>query len=315
MNYTRDFQGAVAVLSIVAVTSLSLPGCATLQNQSPSSAALSCGAGGAALGAAAGALLDSGNPLRGALIGALAGGLLGAGSCYFIASYENREVRDYQATKATADYDPSQGDIVKLTDMSLRPSSVIPGSKMSVNSNYYVMSPNADQDLSITETWSVSREELINGVPQLQPIGSFSSSKTIKPGTRESSGEIPLQNDAQEGAYVVNLRVTHGTQSDERSAKFAVARNLAAADVSGSKAVATERERIFIASKIKGVGNLREGPSRTKKVVATVSQGERFVILDSEITGTDRMASVWYKVRLDDGREAWIHSSVGAVEE
>lgn len=312
---TRRFQIAVVGLSIAALTVSGLPGCATLKNYSPRSAALACGAGGAALGAAAGAALARSDPLVGALVGAVAGGLLGAGSCYFITAYQNREVRDYQATKRMSDYDPSQGEVVKLTDLSVRPSSVSPGSKMSVNSTYYIMSPEAGQDLPVTETWSVSREEIVNGVPQLQSIGNFSSQKTIKPGTRESSGEIPLQNDAQEGAYVVNLQVTRGPHRDKRSAEFTVTRNLVAANLSGSKAAATEPERYFVATKINGIGSLREGPSRTEEIVATISQGERFEILSTKETGIGRKSATWHKVRLDDGREAWIHSSLGVVQQ
>jgi len=310
----QKYQAGIAGLLLIAFMNFSLQSCATMRSQAPASAALKCGAGGALAGAAAGAALDSENRLRGALIGGLAGGLLGAGSCYFIASYRNQEVKGYQATKKVSGYNPSEGNVVRLTDLSLNPDTVTPGGQTVTKATYYVMTPNQNQDTPVTETWSVLKEEVIDNTPQFRPIGNFSNSITVKPGTRQSDGEIPLQSDAQEGSYLITLKVTQGALSDQKDANFTVTRDRALARAAGSKAaISAQAEHYFVASKIAAKGNVRAGPGKNYKVIGTISRGDRFPLLD-KASSTGGRSGTWYKVRLDDGREAWIQESLGTVE-
>src|SRR5712692_2339880 len=52
--------------------------------------------------------------------------------------------------------------------------------------------------------------------------------------------------------------------------------------------------------------NLREGPGEVFRVVSTVPRGTELAAIDAAGPEQDR----WYKVKLADGREAWVAASV-----
>src|ERR1700739_3644790 len=82
----------IVILPTIALFSYSLSGCAGMSPQTK--AAVYCGAGGAIVGAAAGAAIDQKNSGIGALVGAVIGAVAGAGICFAVVSYKNREVAD-----------------------------------------------------------------------------------------------------------------------------------------------------------------------------------------------------------------------------
>jgi len=52
--------------------------------------------------------------------------------------------------------------------------------------------------------------------------------------------------------------------------------------------------------------NLRDGPGTSHKIVATVTRGTRLSLIETAGKEGDR----WHKVKLSDGREAWVAASV-----
>ena len=89
MKRTRVGRSAMA---LVVAMCLLVVGCAGTMNQSPGQAALVCGAGGAAAGAMIGAA--AARNWQGALIGAAAGALAGGLTCFAVAEYRSRQVRN-----------------------------------------------------------------------------------------------------------------------------------------------------------------------------------------------------------------------------
>ena len=79
--------------------------------------------GGAATGAALGSIIGAatGNPGTGAWAGAAAGALLGGVGGYLYAEHRNSEMLSNQAAAQNQNYNPSQGNLVKIDRVSVRP--------------------------------------------------------------------------------------------------------------------------------------------------------------------------------------------------
>jgi hypothetical protein len=84
---------------------------------------------------------------------------------------------------------------------------------------------------------------------------------------------------------------------------------MVASVASATEASKATRHRFFLASKAVGAGSLRDGPGSGFKIVGQIQNGERFPLLD--VVAPHGSAVTWYKLRLDDGREAWVSSAVG----
>ena len=56
--------------------------------------------------------------------------------------------------------------------------------------------------------------------------------------------------------------------------------------------------------------NLREGAGTTFKIIGSAARGSRLAVLGEGGSANDR----WFRVKLDDGREAWIASSVVSID-
>jgi hypothetical protein len=69
------------------------------------------------------------------------------------------------------------------------------------------------------------------------------------------------------------------------------------------------KERYFVASKVEGKGNLRDGPGTTHNIVGEIAKGDRFVLL--ETVTAPGSTTPWHKIRLDNGKEAWVSSVLG----
>jgi uncharacterized protein YgiM (DUF1202 family) len=65
----------------------------------------------------------------------------------------------------------------------------------------------------------------------------------------------------------------------------------------------------FVASKVAGQGNVREGPGSAHGIVGEIRHGDRFLII--ERAATPKGERLWYKIRLDTGREGWVAGSLG----
>jgi outer membrane lipoprotein SlyB len=65
----------------------------------------------------------------------------------------------------------------------------------------------------------------------------------------------------------------------------------------------------FVAAKVVGLGNVREGPGTSYKIIGQIKRGERFPIVARDAAKDD--GTVWYRIRLEDGREGWVASGLG----
>ena len=129
------------------------------------------GVGGALLGALLGGGSDRG---RGAVIGAAAGGALAFavawGQC--LQQYSDLKsfpVADARQTAQQVGYDPSRGSEIKIQSFSIDPNSLAPGSEMKLNGSYYVMAPEGQKEVKVTETRAV--QYLRSGAKRLEGSG------------------------------------------------------------------------------------------------------------------------------------------------
>jgi hypothetical protein len=132
---------------------------------------------------------------------ALATATAAGAACYFAFAYENKEVKDYAATKTITKYTPTKGDQLHITSLEAVPSTVSPGANTTIKATYYVMTPDAQQDIPITEIWAFSAGDTTKK-PEV-----VSKSITIKPGTRQPESTVPVPTDAPQGAYHIGLTV------------------------------------------------------------------------------------------------------------
>lgn len=334
--------GQVAVAALL-VAVLLVMGCASTQPadrgvmSSPGTAALACGLGGAATGAIIGGAAGRG---RGALIGAVAGALLGGTACFAIAEYQSRQVRGYEETQQAVAYRPAQGDVVQITSYELAPAAVMPGGQVAFHATYHVMTPTPDQDVPITETRTLAVRD--PATSQFRELGRAPAQVTVKPGTRQSDGKIPVGSGVAEGQYQLVFEVSKNGVKDTKVLPITVTRDQAllsapagqvarvrapasgAADPplaslgekdprpappAGGPAVAAARPTYFVASRVVGRGSLRDGPGRAFRVVGEIQAGERFLIVERRMP--DGESTPWYRLRLDSGAEAWVAGALG----
>lgn len=72
----------------------------------------------------------------------------------------------------------------------------------------------------------------------------------------------------------------------------------------------TEKVRYFLASKVSDSGgNLRERPGTLGTPIGTIKRGERYPIVGQTTLPGEQIP--WYKIRLENGAEAWVASSLG----
>jgi uncharacterized protein YgiM (DUF1202 family) len=55
---------------------------------------------------------------------------------------------------------------------------------------------------------------------------------------------------------------------------------------------------------------VREGPGSAFRVIAEMDKDDRFLIVESVVPQGSR--APWHRIRLDDGREGWVNSTLGS---
>jgi hypothetical protein len=364
-------KGCCLSLSVVLV-GMSVAGCASMKagnGSSPdqvSEATLICGETGARTGAAIGEGVS--HDWRGALIGGVGGAVVAGTACFAMAEYQSRQVRGYAETRQAVNYQPAQGGVVEVTQYAVTPAATSPGTQVVFKATYYVMTPNPDEDVPITETRIVNMYDRAAG--GYKELGRVASQVTIKPGTRQADGKWEIRSGVAEGQYRVVFQVARSEQRDSKDLPLVVttdpatleaasnrvekpsasgakapnpaasvgAREAPAASARPSqpvlgpslaslgeqqpKAPATAapaptppatpgeaKSAYFVASKVTGQGNVREGPGSTHEIVGGIRHGDRFLIIDR--AAAPKGATLWYKIRLDSGREGWVAGSLG----
>ncbi len=237
MKRNRLRSSLCVALSIVLVT-VSFAGCAGTMQGSGSffddkkKSALICGAGGAAAGAAVGAAVGGSGrrgsvtgALVGAGIGAVIGAIAAATACFAIAEYRSQQVKSYDETKEALNYQPSQGEVVQITKYEITPAAASPGTEVSFNATYYVMTPSADQEVPVTETRIV--KILDPGTGGYKELGRSVNQVTVRPGTRQADGKWEIRSGVAQGRYLVLFEVAKAERSDAKELPLIVTKDQA----------------------------------------------------------------------------------------
>lgn len=206
----RQRMALRATMVLLSITLISA-GCAGMSPRTK--AALQCGVVGGLVGAAVGAAVDKNNRGRGAAIGAAIGVAAGMGTCFAIAYYQNNEVADYQKTSQQVSYEPSGGDKVEISEFSVSPTAVRPGDKINFNAQYYVMTPNPDTEIVVTETRTIKAYDQSSGT--YNELGSSTNQITMKPGTRRGDGVVNINSLTPQGDYMMALAIEYNGNKAE----------------------------------------------------------------------------------------------------
>jgi len=204
-------------LAVIVIFSISLAGCVTESGYySPERSAGAGALGGAATGAALGAIIGAatGSPATGAWVGAAAGGLVGAVGGYLYAEHRNSQVRSSQAAAQAYNYNPSQGNMVRIDNAVASPSTVAPGQQVNLGMTYTLLSP-SNQPVSVTLVREVRYGGSLVGQPYQTTVSNYN-------GTFSDSVAYALPGNASRGSYTVTERVVSSYGSDQRDAYFSV---------------------------------------------------------------------------------------------
>jgi len=325
-------------------------GCAetTSMLRSPGQAALLCGAGGAGAGAAIGAA--AGRNWQSALIGAAAGALAGSITCFAVAEYRSRQVRDYGQTQQATGYQPVQGDAVQIVHYEITPAATPPGSAVGFNATYTVMTPNPSADITVTEVRTLSVQDPATG--QWKELGRVPNQVTVKPGTRQADGQFEVRKGVAQGNYQITFQVLRDPVSDTKSLPLVVTTNasllnspqarIAQANVPAANppAVSTPPTTTAPPRALSTLGEATpQAPALPARGPVAAAKGTAYFVASKvvgqgtlrsgpgpnhSVVGTinpgDRYPIVervgaseqtWYKIRLDSGGEVWVGGSLG----
>lgn len=224
----------VAVLAIFLFTScapLPKPGTALIQEERET-ARKSCitryTAGGAVGGGILGGLLGGKKTkVQSALIGAAAGGALAFalawGHCLNVYSdLKSYPVADAKTTARQIGYKPSQGYVTKIKNFSLNPKSVSPGGKVKINGSYYILAPEGNKDVTVTETRTVYFFD--SSEDKWKELGAVDQEVTAALGTRKAEGSFEMPPDVPEGRYKITFKVSAKGEEDEATREMTVKR-------------------------------------------------------------------------------------------
>jgi hypothetical protein len=228
---------------IIAFGIFSLQGCASLQQtmgQKPGQTTALCAAGGAAAGAAMGAAFAQ-DKLMGALVGGLVGAFAAGATCFAIAKTASTQIKDYRQTQQTVGYRPAQGTVVRVERLSLEPVAVAPGEEFVWRSEYVVMAPDPNADLTIVETRILSAYD--EQKQEWNEIGRIPTTVTAKPGTRQDEAKMKMPRKTTAQRYQVTFQVAHNNINNEKSQEMRVATHQSSLQLHGyHRALQAERE-------------------------------------------------------------------------
>jgi len=207
----------ILVLAMVVIFGISLAGCQTESGYySPGESAGAGALGGAATGAALGAIIGAatGNPATGAWIGAASGALVGGVGGYLYAQHRNSEIASQQAAASAYNYQPSQGNVVNIDQVSASPSVVGRGQQVNLGMQYTFLT---DSGGPIPAT--LVREVYFHGQMVGQP---YQNTVNNPNGSFSDTVAYSIPNNASPGNYTVISRVVTSYGSAQREAYFTV---------------------------------------------------------------------------------------------
>jgi hypothetical protein len=207
----------ILALAMVVIFGISLAGCQTESGYYSPEASAGAGAlGGAATGAALGAIIGvaTGSPATGAWIGAASGALVGGVGGYLYAQHRNSEISSQQAAAAAYNYQPSQGNVVNIDQVSASPSVVARGQQVNLGMQYTFLTDSGGP-MSVT----LVREVYFHGQMVGQP---FQTTVSNPNGSFSDTVAYSIPNNASPGNYTVISRVVSSYGSSQREAYFTV---------------------------------------------------------------------------------------------
>jgi len=187
--------------------------------------------GGALGGAFIGAVSGKG---KGALIGAAAGAAVGGTLAFAIAwgrclaaysDLTSYPVAGGAETAKRTGYDTSQGEVIKIENYVLNPPGVSPGGKVQMNGSYYVMAPEGEREVKVTETRALAFLDPEKN--EWKDLGSVDQEVTSAIGTRRAEGNFDIPADAPEGRYRITLKVSAFGKTDQLAQNLTVEKGLA----------------------------------------------------------------------------------------
>lgn len=208
---TLTTQRAVALGLCSVWCTLLLAGCAPLEQQVSEHPGTAIGAtAGAVGGAVLGGLLfkSTTGAVVGGLVGALAGGLIGNAT---EAKKQNEE-----ATNQEYGYKARQGIVIRIEEVEVEPAQIRPGGRVNLSVQYALMTPQANQEVTITERWAITH----NG----QEVGEPVHTVQHPGGTWAGSLPLTLPRSAEPGTYRVVAIVEAENKADRRETTFVVRR-------------------------------------------------------------------------------------------
>jgi hypothetical protein len=207
----------ILALAMVVIFGISLAGCETGGGYYSPGASAGAGAlGGAATGAALGAIIGAatGSPATGAWVGAASGALVGGVGGYLYAQHRNSEISSQQAAASAYNYQPSQGNVVNIDQVSANPSVVARGQQVNLGMQYTFL----------TESGAPTPVTLVREVYfQGQMVGQPYQTTVSNPnGTFSDTVAYSIPSNASPGNYTVISRVVSSYGSSQREAYFTV---------------------------------------------------------------------------------------------
>jgi outer membrane lipoprotein SlyB len=188
-----------------------LAGCANMEQQvseHPNTAV------GAVAGAAGGALLGGliFRNTTGAVIGGLVGGLTGG----LIGNATEAKKQDQDATNRQYGYRTNQGTVVRIEEVQAEPARVAPGGTVNLAVEYALMTPRANQEVTVAERWNITSkgQTMGNPVHTVRHTG----------GTWGGSLPITLPRSTAPGTYRAVVTIEADGRSDSRETTFTVRR-------------------------------------------------------------------------------------------
>jgi hypothetical protein len=207
----------IMAVALVVIMGVALTGCMTPSGYyDPGASAAGGMVGGAATGAALGAIIGAatGNPGTGAWIGAASGAGVGAlgGSIY---AREQNMARAQAAQGAPpSGYDPAMGNMVAIDQVSVDPVRVQSGSRIMLNMNYRVMTPQ-NQPVTVQLVREISKDGQQIDQPYQEP-------REVRNGSHGARIAYNLPTNVPPGSYVATFRIVSSLGTTEKSVSFSV---------------------------------------------------------------------------------------------
>lgn len=194
---------ATSLVLVCVLAVLSFPGCQSAAGK------------GAGLGAFLGGVVGAGVALAtghgdNVLGYAAAGAAAGAATGYLIGRAKDRRVKDRNEAIAQANYNSSQGTLMRIEGAAAAPASLQAGQVAAISCDYVVISPDARQSIPVKAycTLRSGNQSLVEHQENLTPVANGG-------GVLNSEFQMTIPKNAPSGTYTFNIRLVDGIGGKE----------------------------------------------------------------------------------------------------